>query len=213
MGPPLPSSVGTRLTFDVATVVRYHYLTERDPFFFFFLSLVMIINAKWGHYYMYIPNTVFTCTLSARELIMVDKEISSEAIRDIIQSLPPTLTADDVDDFFTLAHHYAQKTPQSFRKVSGRVTVHWYCITPHVWDTVQHMYMYLMCIKTSLFTVLQVLTFHFFSGLPQSTVWKWTESWFPSNQCLALPVSTYQLSGGPWGQTEQRWKCEGWTPH
>ncbi len=48
---------------------------------------------------------------------MGDKEASRDVLTEIIASLPPTLSADDVDDFFTLAHHYAHKTPQSFRKV------------------------------------------------------------------------------------------------
>ncbi len=49
---------------------------------------------------------------------MEDKEVGQDGLVEIISSLPPTLSADDVDDFFTLAHHYAHKTPQSFRKVS-----------------------------------------------------------------------------------------------
>ena len=53
---------------------------------------------------------------------MTDKEISLDDLKEMLQSLPPTFTADDVDDFFTLAHHYAHKTPQSFRKVG--VCVH-----------------------------------------------------------------------------------------
>ncbi len=58
-------------------------------------------------------------SLLCRELLMEDKKVDQEGLVEIISSLPPTLSADDVDDFFTLAHHYAHKTPQSFRKVGG----------------------------------------------------------------------------------------------
>ena len=34
-----------------------------------------------------------------------------------ISSLPTQLSQDDVEDFFSLAHYYASRTPQSFRKV------------------------------------------------------------------------------------------------
>ncbi|XP_064395152.1 TBC1 domain family member 23-like [Halichondria panicea] len=94
--PWLRSLFGCVCSLEAVTVMWDHYFTERDPFFFFFLALVMIVNAK--------------------ELLMEDKEVGQDGLVEIISSLPPTLSADDVDDFFTLAHHYAHKTPQSFRK-------------------------------------------------------------------------------------------------
>ena len=58
---------------------------------------------------------------------MENKDISQEELKEIIGSLPRNLMADDIGDFFTIAHHYAHKTPQSFRKVGGMSTHSVYC--------------------------------------------------------------------------------------
>lgn len=48
---------------------------------------------------------------------MQDGMASIEAICATISTLPCQLSAEDIDDFFSLAQYYAARTPQSFRKV------------------------------------------------------------------------------------------------
>ncbi len=48
---------------------------------------------------------------------MQDGLASGEDICAAISSLPCQLSAEDIDDFFSLAQYYAARTPQSFRKV------------------------------------------------------------------------------------------------
>ena len=48
---------------------------------------------------------------------MQNSEASNESICSIISTLPCQLSAEDIDDFFSLAQYYAARTPQSFRKV------------------------------------------------------------------------------------------------
>jgi hypothetical protein len=72
------------------------YLLERDPFLVLFLALVMILNAK--------------------ELVMESEGMGREEVCATISSLPGQLSHEDVEDFFSLAHYYATRTPQSFRK-------------------------------------------------------------------------------------------------
>ncbi len=50
---------------------------------------------------------------------MQDSSASKEAICSAISSLPCQLSAEDIDDFFSLAQYYATRTPQSFRKVGA----------------------------------------------------------------------------------------------
>lgn len=72
-----------------------YYFQQSDPFFIFFLSLIMVINA--------------------REQIMLMKNESQEAIAASLVNMPCALEADDVGDFCSLAQYYAMKTPSSFR--------------------------------------------------------------------------------------------------
>ena len=46
-----------------------------------------------------------------------------------ISSLPGQLSHEDVEDFFSLAHYYASRTPQSFRKVLSSLTTHYVILT------------------------------------------------------------------------------------
>ena len=48
---------------------------------------------------------------------MQDSAASQADICHTISSLPRQLSAEDIDDFFSLAQYYAARTPQSFRKV------------------------------------------------------------------------------------------------
>ena len=60
------------------------------------------------------PTHVYT-----REVLMQDSSASSDDLCSTISSLPCQLSAEDIDDFFSLALYYAARTPQSFRKVGA----------------------------------------------------------------------------------------------
>ena len=49
---------------------------------------------------------------------MESEGMGREEVCATISSLPGQLSHEDVEDFFSLAHYYATRTPQSFRKVS-----------------------------------------------------------------------------------------------
>lgn len=71
------------------------YFQQADPFFIFFLSLIMVVNAK--------------------EQIMKLKDESKHFVVETISNMPCALEGDDVIDFCSLAMYYAQKTPMSFK--------------------------------------------------------------------------------------------------
>ena len=48
---------------------------------------------------------------------MESEGMGREEVCSTISSLPGQLSQEDVEDFFSLAHYYASRTPQSFRKV------------------------------------------------------------------------------------------------
>ncbi|KAG8236298.1 hypothetical protein J437_LFUL017982 [Ladona fulva] len=72
------------------------YFQKSDPFFVFFLALVMMVNA--------------------REQILDMKNESKESIVKALESMPCALVADDVTDFCSIAQYHALKTPNSYRK-------------------------------------------------------------------------------------------------
>ncbi|XP_072938897.1 TBC1 domain family member 23 [Epargyreus clarus] len=72
------------------------YFQRSDPFFIFFLCLIMIINA--------------------REQILQMKNDDKAAIIQTLSKMPADLEANDVSDFCSLAHYYSLKTPVSFRE-------------------------------------------------------------------------------------------------
>ncbi|XP_064214769.1 TBC1 domain family member 23 isoform X2 [Tribolium castaneum] len=72
-----------------------YYFQQSDPFFIFFLSLIMVINA--------------------REQIISMKSESRDVIISNLTNMPCALEAEDVGDFCSLAQYYALKTPVSFR--------------------------------------------------------------------------------------------------
>ena len=64
---------------------------------------------------------------------MDSEGMGREEVCSTISSLPGQLAHEDVEDFFSLAHYYATRTPQSFRKVLHLMLVcHEMCITCHV---------------------------------------------------------------------------------
>lgn len=79
-------------------VVQYMwdlYFQRADPFFIFFLCLIMIINA--------------------RENILTMTSEDKTTIIETLCNMPADLQANDVSDFCSLAHYYSLKTPSSFR--------------------------------------------------------------------------------------------------
>uniref|UniRef100_A0A2A4IX48 TBC1 domain family member 23 n=1 Tax=Heliothis virescens TaxID=7102 RepID=A0A2A4IX48_HELVI len=72
------------------------YFQRSDPFFIFFLCLIMVINA--------------------REQLLQMKNEDKEAIIQTLIQMPSDLEANDVSDFCSLAHYYSLKTPLSFRE-------------------------------------------------------------------------------------------------
>ncbi|XP_034826872.1 TBC1 domain family member 23 [Maniola hyperantus] len=72
------------------------YFQRSDPFFIFFLCLIMIINA--------------------RENLLQMKSEDKASIIQTLRKMPGDLDANDVSDFCSLAHYYSLKTPVSFRE-------------------------------------------------------------------------------------------------
>ncbi|XP_045768172.1 TBC1 domain family member 23 [Maniola jurtina] len=72
------------------------YFQRSDPFFIFFLCLIMIINA--------------------REHLLQMKNEDKASIIQTLRKMPGDLDANDVSDFCSLAHYYSLKTPVSFRE-------------------------------------------------------------------------------------------------
>ncbi|KAH1027647.1 hypothetical protein HUJ05_001120 [Dendroctonus ponderosae] len=72
-----------------------YYFQQSDPFFVFFLSLIMVVNA--------------------RDQIISMKSDDRDSIIASLSNMPCGLEAEDVADFCSLAQYYALKTPMSFR--------------------------------------------------------------------------------------------------
>lgn len=73
------------------------YFQRSDPFFIFFLSLVILVNAK--------------------EQVVADGELPDiDATIKVLSTAPSVLTVEDVDDFCQLASYYSDRTPSSIRR-------------------------------------------------------------------------------------------------
>ncbi|XP_057302283.1 TBC1 domain family member 23-like [Hydractinia symbiolongicarpus] len=81
---------------DVTHAMWDIYFLESDPYFAFFLMLVMVLNAK--------------------DQILEMATRNKSAIIEMITNFPSQLGVDDIEDFCTLAQYYATRTPQSYRK-------------------------------------------------------------------------------------------------
>lgn len=98
---------------------------------------------------------------------MESEGMGREEVCSTISSLPGQLSQEDVEDFFSLAHYYASRTPQSFRKV-----LHTHHISSSSPPAV-------------------------ISGLPQSHVWQWAQWNSSGLSRLPCSLSAYQSPGGP----------------
>lgn len=94
--PWLRSLFAGTCTLEVVLFMWDLYFQRSDPFFIFFLCLIMIINAR-------------------EQLLQMQTEDKAAIIETLI-GMPADLEANDVSDFCSLAHYYSLKTPQSFRE-------------------------------------------------------------------------------------------------
>ncbi|XP_017279057.1 TBC1 domain family member 23 isoform X1 [Kryptolebias marmoratus] len=74
------------------------YLQQADPFLIFFLTLIILVNAK--------------------ETILGQEADSKESIIKMLEASPSLLEAEDIEDLFALAQYYQSKTPLSLRKMN-----------------------------------------------------------------------------------------------
>ncbi|XP_077150254.1 TBC1 domain family member 23 isoform X1 [Ranitomeya variabilis] len=81
---------------DVTQAIWDSYLQQADPFFMYFLMLIMLVNVK--------------------EVVLSEEMESKEELIKFLESPPTNLDVADIEDLFSLAHHYYSKTPASFRK-------------------------------------------------------------------------------------------------
>lgn len=106
------------------------YFQQSEPFYLFFLSLVMVINAKLSFkidsHIVIVHSAIALCDFHFhkllsfyREQIMSLETGSRDDLVEMLTNMPSQLEHDDVPDFCGLAHYYGLKTPSSFRKVCG----------------------------------------------------------------------------------------------
>ncbi|KAF1749144.1 hypothetical protein GCK72_025611 [Caenorhabditis remanei] len=72
------------------------YIEQGDPFLVFHLAIVFLINAK-------------------EEILQVKRGEQAQAVQ-ILENMASQLSVEDVTDFFQLALHYSEKTPECIRK-------------------------------------------------------------------------------------------------
>jgi len=80
---------------DVIRAMWDIYFLEADPYFVFYLMLVIVMNAK---------DQILELSSKNRSIII-----------DMISNFPSQLGVEDIEDFCTLAQYYASITPQSYR--------------------------------------------------------------------------------------------------
>ncbi|XP_068126790.1 TBC1 domain family member 23 isoform X2 [Hyperolius riggenbachi] len=83
-------------TVEVTQAIWDSYLQQADPFFMYFLMLIMLVNVK--------------------ESVLTEEMENKEELIEFLESPPTHLDAGDIEDLFSLAQHYYSKTPVSFRK-------------------------------------------------------------------------------------------------
>lgn len=82
-------------TLNVVISMWDFYFQQSDPFFIFFLSLIMVVNAR---------DQIISMSNESRDKIVVS-----------LSNMPAALEVEDVSDFCSLAQYYSTKTPTSFR--------------------------------------------------------------------------------------------------
>ncbi|XP_060027934.1 TBC1 domain family member 23-like [Erinaceus europaeus] len=81
---------------EVTQAIWDGYLQQADPFFIYFLMLIILVNAK--------------------EVILAQECDSREDVIKFLENTPCSLNLEDAEDLFSLAQYYCSRTPASFRK-------------------------------------------------------------------------------------------------
>uniref|UniRef100_A0A8C0H0V6 TBC1 domain family member 23 n=1 Tax=Chelonoidis abingdonii TaxID=106734 RepID=A0A8C0H0V6_CHEAB len=81
---------------EVTQAIWDGYLQQADPFFIYFLMLIILVNAK--------------------DVILQQESDSREETIRFLETSPASLDIEDIEDLFSLAQYYYSKTPASFRK-------------------------------------------------------------------------------------------------
>ncbi|XP_043394535.1 TBC1 domain family member 23 isoform X6 [Chelonia mydas] len=81
---------------EVTQAIWDGYLQQADPFFIYFLMLIILVNAK--------------------DVILAQESDSREEMIRFLETSPASLDIEDIEDLFSLAQYYYSKTPTSFRK-------------------------------------------------------------------------------------------------
>ncbi len=68
-------------------------------------------------YFSSCTHSISVAVIGLHRELVVEGGAGKEELGSTLSSLPSQLSADDIDDFFSLAKYYASRTPQSFRKV------------------------------------------------------------------------------------------------
>ncbi|PKU38395.1 tbc1 domain family member 23 isoform x1 [Limosa lapponica baueri] len=93
------SSLGSLFSYycsaEVTQAIWDGYLQQADPFFIYFLMLIILVNAK--------------------DVILAQQSDKEEMIK-FLETSPANLDLEDIEDLFSLAQYYCSKTPASFRK-------------------------------------------------------------------------------------------------
>nr|XP_056714606.1 TBC1 domain family member 23 isoform X2 [Euleptes europaea] len=83
-------------SYEVTQAIWDGYLQLADPFFIYFLMLIILVNAK--------------------EVILGQESNSKEEVIQFLEKSPASLELEDIEDLFSLAQYYCCRTPASFRK-------------------------------------------------------------------------------------------------
>ncbi|XP_069493342.1 TBC1 domain family member 23 isoform X2 [Ambystoma mexicanum] len=81
---------------NVTQTIWDSYLQQADPFFIYFLMLIILVNTK--------------------DVLLEQESDCKEDLITFLQNSPSSLETEDIEDLFSLAQHYCSKTPASFRK-------------------------------------------------------------------------------------------------
>ncbi|KAG8450366.1 hypothetical protein GDO86_002858 [Hymenochirus boettgeri] len=81
---------------EVTQAIWDSYLQNADPFFMYFLMLIMLVNSK--------------------ETLLGQETENKEELIKCLENTPSSLETEDIEDLFSLAQYYCSKTPASFRK-------------------------------------------------------------------------------------------------
>ncbi|KAF6122065.1 TBC1 domain family member 23 [Phyllostomus discolor] len=88
---------------EVTQAIWDGYLQQADPFFIYFLMLIILVNTK--------------------EVILAQESDGKEEVIQFLEKTPSSLNLEDIEDLFSLAQYYCSKTPASFRKEGVRFFV------------------------------------------------------------------------------------------